>query len=56
MTVKDIVASTGLKEEIAETLYWKCMWLREVPPTHSVMWPLLFKSKKYRITGKEENK
>lgn len=52
MTINEIIKNTKLKEEVAVSLYWHCLWLREVPADYKVNWALLCKSKEYRTTGK----
>lgn len=49
MTVKEIQQKSGLKPEVAESLYWHCIWLREAKPDEKVMWRKLLWDKKYRL-------
>lgn len=48
MVVKDIVKQSGLSKEVAESLYWKCLWLRDVKPDTKVQWKGLLLNKGYR--------
>lgn len=49
MSVKDIQKQSGLKLEVAESLYWKSIWLREAKPNTKVQWHRLLKDKDYRL-------
>ena len=48
MDVKDITKQSGLSKEVAESLYWKCLWLRDAKPDTKVQWKRLLLSKEYR--------
>lgn len=48
MTVEQIKEKSGLPVDIAESLYWKCLWLRDVKPDTKVQWKRLLLSKGYR--------
>ena len=48
MTIKQIVEKSALPIEVAESLYWHCLWIRTEPPTTSVMWHRLLNDEKYR--------
>lgn len=48
MTIKQIVEKSGLPVEVAESLYWHCLWIRTTPPTTNVMWHRLLNDEKYR--------
>ena len=36
--------------EVAESLYWKCLWLRDVKPDSNVLWVRLLNDINYRCT------
>lgn len=48
MTIKQIVKESGLPIEVAESLYWHCLWIRTAPATENVMWHRLLNDEKYR--------
>lgn len=48
MTIKQIVEKSSLPIEVAESLYWHCLWIRTVPTTEDVMWYRLLNDEKYR--------
>lgn len=50
MTINHISEKSGLRIEVAESLYWHCLWLRDAPSDANVMWMRLLKDKKYRCT------
>ena len=54
MTIKTIAEKSGLRIEVAESLYWKCLWLRDAPEDASVQWARLLRDKDYRL-GKHKN-
>lgn len=49
MTIKQISEKSGLKLEVAESLYWKSIWLRDAKPDEKVQWCRLLKDKDYRL-------
>lgn len=49
MTINHISEKSGLRIEVAESLYWKCLWLRTAKPDENVQWARLLKDKKYRV-------
>ena len=49
MTVIEIQKQSGLKLEVAESLYWKSIWLREAKPDEKIQWKRLLWDKKYRL-------
>lgn len=49
MTIKEIQQKSGLKLEVAESLYWKSIWLRTAPADTNVQWRRLLFDKKYRL-------
>lgn len=51
MTVKEIQQKSGLKPEVAESLYWHCIWLREAKPDTKVQWSRMLRDKDYRLKG-----
>lgn len=48
MTIKQVKENSGLSIEVAESLYWKCLWLRDASENKKVQWARLLKDKKYR--------
>ena len=49
MEINQIVKNSGLPIEVAESLYWHCLWLRTAPENTNVMWYRLLNDKKYRL-------
>ena len=49
MTIKQISEKSGLKPEVAESLYWKSIWLREAKPDEKIQWRRLLFDKRYRL-------
>ena len=49
MSVIEIQKQSGLKLEVAESLYWKSIWLREAKPDTKVQWRRLLFDKRYRL-------
>ena len=49
MTITEIQKQSGLKLEVAESLYWKSIWLREAKPDEKIQWRRLLFDKKYRL-------
>lgn len=49
LTIKQISEKSGLKLEVAESLYWHCIWLRDAKPDTKVMWRKLLWDKDYRL-------
>ena len=49
MTIKEIQQKSGLKLEVAESLYWKSIWLREAKPYTKVQWSRMLRDKDYRL-------
>lgn len=54
MTILEIQKLSGLKLEVATSLFYHCLWLRDAKPDEKVMWRKLLWDKKYRL-GKENN-
>lgn len=54
MTVKEIQQKSGLKPEVAESLYWHCLWIRTAPADTKVQWGRLLKDKEYRLKGNRQ--
>ena len=54
MTIKTIAEKSGLRIEVAESLYWKCLWLRTASEDANVQWVRLLRDKDYRL-GKHKN-
>lgn len=48
MTIKQIVEKSSLPIEVAESLYWHCLWIRTTPENTDVMWHRLLNDEKYR--------
>lgn len=48
MSIKDIKDKSGLRIEVAESLYWHCLWLRTAPEDAKVQWARLLKDRNYR--------
>lgn len=53
MTVEQIKEKSGLSIDVAESLYWKSLWLREAEPTESVAWSKILKDRNYRCMKKD---
>lgn len=53
MSIKDIKDKSGLKMEVAESLYWHCLWLRTAPSDANVQWVRLLKDRNYRCMKKD---
>lgn len=49
MTINTIAEKSGLKMEVAESLYWHCLWLRDAPEDVNVQWARLLRDKHYRL-------
>lgn len=49
MSIKDIKDKSGLKMEVAESLYWHCLWLRTATSDENVQWARLLRDKDYRL-------
>lgn len=54
MTVLEIQKQSGLKPEVAESLYWKSIWLREAKPDEKVQWSRMLRDKDYRLKGNRQ--
>ena len=54
MTINTIAEKSGLRIEVAESLYWHCLWLRTAPEDAKVQWARLLRDKDYRL-GKHKN-
>lgn len=54
MTILDIHKQSGLKLEVAESLYYKSIWLRNAKPDTKVQWCRLLKDKEYRLKGNRQ--
>lgn len=50
MSIEEVREKSGLPKEVADSLYWKCLWLRDTKPGTEVMWMRLLKDKKYRCS------
>lgn len=51
MSIIEIQKQSGLKPEVAESLYWHCIWLREAKPDTKVQWSRMLRDKDYRLKG-----
>lgn len=49
MSIIEIQKQSGLKLEVAESLYWKSIWLREAKPDEKVQWSRMLRDKDYRL-------
>lgn len=49
MTIKSISEKSGLRIEVAESLYWHCLWLRTALEDDKVQWARLLRDKDYRL-------
>lgn len=49
MTIEQIKEKSGLRIEVAESLYWHCLWLRYAPEDVKVQWARLLRDKDYRL-------
>ena len=49
MSIMEIQKQSGLKLEVAESLYWKSIWLREAKPDTKVQWSRMLRDKDYRL-------
>lgn len=49
MSIKSIAEKSGLRIEVAESLYWHCLWLRTAPEDANVQWARLLRDKDYRL-------
>ena len=54
MTIKQIAEKSALPIEVAESLYWHCLWLRTASPATNVMWHRLLNDEKYRSKKEEK--
>lgn len=52
MTVEQIKEKSGLPLDVAESLYWKSIWLRNADESENISWSRMLKDKKYRCTKK----
>ena len=48
MTVKQIREKSGLSNDVAESLYWKSIWLRNVDESENISWSKMLKDRNYR--------
>lgn len=49
MTIKTIAEKSDLRIEVAESLYWHCLWLRTASEDAKVQWARLLRDKYYRL-------
>ena len=49
MTIREIQQKSGLKLEVAESLYWHSIWLREAKPDEKIQWSRMLRDKEYRL-------
>lgn len=49
MSIIEIQKQSGLKPEVAESLYWKSIWLRKAKPDERIQWRRILFDKKYRL-------
>ena len=50
MSIEEVREKSGLKMEVVDSLYWKCLWLRDVKPNINIDWMRLLRDKKYRCS------
>lgn len=50
MTIEQIKEKSGLSLEVAESLYWKSIWLRDADESENISWYKMLRDKKYRCT------
>lgn len=50
MSIEEAREKSGLPKEVADSLYWKCLWLRDVKPDTNIDWMRLLRDKKYRCS------
>ena len=48
MTVKQIREKSGLNNNVAESLYWKSIWLRNADESESISWSKMLKNRNDR--------
>lgn len=53
MTIKQIKEKSGLSAEVAESLYWKSIWLRSANESENINWSKMLKDRNYRCTKKD---
>lgn len=51
MGIDTITQKSGLKKEVAESLYWHSIWLRNAAEDAEVNWLSMLKDKHYRLFG-----
>ena len=49
MSIEEIKDKSSLHIEVAESLYWHCLWLRTAPSDAKVQWARLLRDKYYRL-------
>lgn len=54
MTIKEIQQKSGLKLDVAASLYWHCIWIRDAKPDTKVQWGRLLRDKEYRLKGNRQ--
>ena len=55
MTIAQIKEKSGLSLKVAESLYWKSIWLRSASPNEKISWIGMLRDKKYRICMKRDS-
>lgn len=53
MTVEQIKEKSGLSLDIAESLYWKSIWLRNADESENISWSKMLKDRNYRCMKKD---
>lgn len=53
MTVEQIKEKSGLTVDVAESLYWKSIWLRDAEQSENVDWSKMLRDIKYRCMKKD---
>ena len=49
MKMNTIAEKSGLNMDVAESLYWHCLWLRDALEDAKVQWARLLRDKDYRL-------
>lgn len=53
MSITDIKEKSGLSMEVAESLYWKSIWLRSADVTENISWSKMLKERNYRCMKRD---
>ena len=55
MTIETIKEKSGLSMEVAESLYWKSIWLRSADESENIDWSKMLKESDYRRCMKKSS-